>query len=454
MKQDSRNSISVIQRNLDESLKVNPIEDGNTPVSNPHQGYMYTSEINDANYTDKLKSYGFLVESIYSNKSVTGNNSYYQITVTYEVGNEGTHSGWFGANLIKVGDSFVLKNESTYEFNWVKGSVIAISNVSVNSANSPLISYTYTLACAFSEGLTNKLPQGVLNPGDVTFYTDRRIFTETDDKAPINLLSSIRDGKVQFSWDDPTSKSVKYKLTYRLEDNSVPASFYNVCGNHYNFNGKLKAKIDSVGSISTVKIIDPGSSISWETTTPNIITSTLGVTPPALSFYNNGCGELEIIKFKIIEANSWGPNYITCTLAPIGPDLLNLISPRNYVDLYENTRLGEARISNVVSTAGIYTVAIIEYESSFIYTTFDELQADIIGKHIKVHIGVQVFNPGLDMNKEPIISCDKYNENTKYVLEVSSFPSPGTYYWKVDSIFDCNEKSFTEWSQEAKLIII
>ena len=450
MKQDSRNSISVIQRNLDESLKVNPIEDGNTPVSNPHQGYMYTSEINNSDYDGAYKC---TVNSIFSNKSITGNNSYYQITVTYEVTDEGAYGGFFGNTLIKAGDSFVLKNGNTYDFNWVKGSVVAISDTSINSTMAPVIEYTYTLACAFTEGLTSNLPQGILAAGDVEFHTDRRIFIEKDEKAPINLLSAVRDGKVQFSWDDPTSKSVKYKLTYRLEDNSVPASFYNVCGNHYNFNGKLKAKIDSVGSISTVKIIDPGSSISWETTTPNIITSTLGVTPPALSFYNNGCGELEIIKFKIVEANSWGPNYITCTLAPIGTDLLNLISPRNYVDLYENTRLGEARISNIVSTAGIYTVAIIEYESSFIYTTFDELQADIIGKHIKVHTGVQVFNPGLDMNKEPIISCDKYNENTKYVLEVSSFPSPGTYYWKVASIFDCNEKSFTEWSQEAKLII-
>jgi hypothetical protein len=57
------------------------------------------------------------------------------------------------------------------------------------------------------------------------------------------------------------------------------------------------------------------------------------------------------------------------------------------------------------------------------------------------------------MNKEPKIVCDKYNENTKNVITVGSIPAPGTYYWKVASIFDCNEKTYTEWSQEAKLII-
>jgi hypothetical protein len=451
MKQDNRNSVSVIQRNLDETIKVNPIEDGNTPGINPNQGYMYTSEINDSDYAE---AYKFTVDSIFSNKTVTGSNSYFQITVSYEVTDESIYGGWFGNNLIKAGDTFVLKDDLTYDFNWVKGSVVAISNVNVNSTNAPIITYTYTLACAFTEGLTDKLPQGVLNPGDVDFYTDRRIFMDRDDKAPINLLSSIRDGKVQFTWDDPTNTAVKYNFTFRSEDNSYDNGITLICGNSYNFNGELKAKINSIGEVSAVKIVDPGISIGWQVALPTAITSTVGVTPPTVVLFNDGCGSLGITEYKIVEVSSVTSNTITCKVFLTAQQIIgNAIWPRTYVDLYQNKQLGEATISVVGSVVGEYTNIEIEYESPFTYSTLADAQLDLIGKKFKAHTGAYVPGPGSGMNKEPKLECDKYNENTKNVINIGNFPGAGTYYWKVASIFDCNQKSFTEWSQEAKLII-
>jgi len=452
MKQDSRNSISVIQRNLDEALQVNPIEDGNTPGINPNQGYMYTSEINDSDYTN---AYKFVVDSIFSNKSITGNNSYFQIAVSYEATDEGAYGGWFGNNLIKTGDTFVLKPDLTYEFNWVKGSVVAVVDTIINSTNTPVITYTYILACAFTEGLTTNLPQGVLIPGDVDFYTDRRVFMEKDDKAPVNLLSSIRNGKVQFSWEDPTSLAVKYKFIFRSEDNSYDSGVFPICGNTWNFNGKVQAKINSLGEVYTVKIIDPGTTIGWEETYPTIITSTLGITPPVIALYNDGYGSLGIINYKIVEVSSVSANTITCKITRIDNNL-NLTGPppvKTYVDLYQNKHLGDARISLTGITIDVYTNVEIEYESGFTYTTLADAQADLVGREIKCHSGAFIANSGLDMNKEPILEYDKYNENIKNVYEVTNFPGTGTYYWKVASIFDYNEKTFTEWSQEAKLII-
>ena len=453
MKQDNRNSISVIQRNLDESLRVNPIEDGNTPADNPHQGYMYTSEINDPDY---VNAYKFDVNSIFSNKSITGNNSYYQIEVVYKVTDEGSYGGLFGNNLIKAGDTFILENDDMDFFNWVKGSVVAISNINVNSTNAPIITYTYTLACAFTEGLTANLPQGFLAPGQVSFHTDRRVFIEKDDKAPVNLLSSVRGNKVQFTWDDPTNKAIKYNFFFRSEDNTYNSGVQKVCGNHYNFNGKVKVNLKN-DQIHSIKIVDPGNSISFVVAKPNVITSS-NATIPFISFYNDGCGQLAIQEWEIIKVVSITSNSISCTVAPTKIDQL---SPgpdnRMYVDFFQNKQLGEAAITNHYPIDFIRWNITIEYDNSYSYGSLTDAQNDLIGKRIKIHTGVDT-NPGLDFNKEPILECDKYNENTKYVLNTTliyswDIPGPGTYYWKVASIFDCNEKSFTEWSQEVKLII-
>ena len=453
MKQDNRNSISVIQRNLDEALRVNPIEDGNTPVNDPNQGYMYTSEINDPDYVDV---YNCAVNSIFSNKTKTGNNNYYQITVTYEVTDNGVYGGLFGNNLIKVGDTFVLKNESIYDFDWVKGSVIAISNISLNSTNAPVIEYTYTLSCAFSEGLTDKLPQGVLASGDVGFYTDRRVFVEKDVEAPINLLSSVRsDGKILFTWEDPTNKAVKYNFTFRSEDNSYNGGITTICGNTFNFNGNVQAKLNSLGEIQYVKIIDPGTQAGWQTVIPNVITSTLGVTSPTVIFYNDNCGSLGIRECQIVEVTAINVNTVSCKFKDISALTLGgAFWPRVYLDLYQNKNLGNQTWLDVLNTpAGDYYNVDIKWNSSFVYNSLAEAQADLVGKRFKAHTGVYTSGPGLNMNKEPKIVCDKYNENTKNVITVGSIPAPGTYYWKVASIFDCNEKTYTEWSQEAKLII-
>lgn len=454
MKQDNRNSISVIQRNLDEALRVNPIEDGNTPLNDPNQGYMYTSEINDPDYTD---AYKFIVNSIFSNKTKTGNNNYYQITVTYEVTDNGAYGGLFGNNLIKVGDTFVLKDDLMQDFNWVKGSVIAITNVSLNSTNAPIIEYTYTLSCAISEGLTNRLPQGVLAAGDVMFYTDRRVFVEKDDRAPINLLSSIKNGKVLFSWDDPTNKAVKYNFTFRLEDNSYNNGITTICGNSYNFNGNVQAKLNSLGAIQYVKIIDPGKDIAWQFEIPNVITSTLGVTPPVITFYNDSCGSLGIKECQIVEVTAVNASTVTCKFKDISTFMFGsggAFWPRVYVDLYQNKNLGDQTWLDVINgSVGEYYDVNIKWDSSFSYNSLSDAQADLVGKRFKAHTGVYVVSAGLNMNKEPKIFCDKYIENTKNVIDAGNFPTPGTYYWKVASIFDCNEKSYTEWSQEVKLII-
>lgn len=452
MKQDNKNSISIIQRNLDDALRVNPIEDGNAPMNNTNQGYIYTSEIINSDYTD---SYLFNVKSIFSKKNVTGNDNYYQVLLSYKANDENFNSAWFGNNLIKVGDPFTLKNAASINFNYVKGSVISIENITVNSTLTPTITYEYTLSCSIAEGLSSDLPQGMVPTGAIDFLTNRRIFKEINDKAPTNLLSSIRNNTAEFSWEDPDSKAIGYHFTYRTENNSYTSEIFYLYGNTWNFNGKVKAKIDGNG-ITTVKILDNGKDLAFPVITPNVILSSNAVVVPVIQFWNDGLGHLAIDDFKIVAINSTGSNTINCSIQPIGrPTWGSAIGNRTFIDFSENTFLGDARItSNPIQFGNDFLAVTIEYESSFTYPNIAIAENDLIGKIIKAHTGVKILNSGAGIVKEPIIQCDKYNENTKNVFTTSSFVSvPNTYYWKVASIFEYNQKSFSEWSTEEKIIV-
>jgi hypothetical protein len=458
MKQDNRNKVSVIQRNLDESLSVNPIENGNDPTNSGQQGYMYTSEIDNINLNFSSLYTGF-VESIVSKKSVTGNNDFFELKVIYIVPNLPTGGHLFGNNLVDAGDAFVLSPFLLQlldlpGFNYVKGSVIKVINIEINDEGGETY-YKYTLLCSVAEGMSVNLPfmPTIEFVTGAMFLTNRRIFMNNDDKAPTNLLSSIKDGEVLFSWDDPTNKAVKYNFSVRSEDSSYNSGVLGVYGNSYNFNGKVQAKINSLGEVTTVKIIDPGFNIAWQEVTAIPIYSTLGASPPMVFFLNNKCGSLEISEYKIVDVSSIGSNTVICTVFPYSTTQVIDISIFTYIDLYENTHLGDARVLTTPTDVDGYVTVEIEYEAAFTYSSLVSAQADLIGKKFKAHTGALLSSSGSGMNKEPKLVCDKYNENVKNVIDTDVFPGPGTYYWRVASIFDCNEKSFTEWSPEAKLII-
>jgi hypothetical protein len=73
----------------------------------------------------------------------------------------------------------------------------------------------------------------------------------------------------------------------------------------------------------------------------------------------------------------------------------------------------------------------------------------IMRQKLKIHTGIEVLSTGSNMTKPPKISYDKYSTNTKFVQPISS----DTWYWSVASVFDCEQKTYSEWSPEELLIV-
>lgn len=482
MKQDNRNSISVIQRNLDESLIVNPIENGNDPTSSEQQGYMYTSEISKDNSEDDYAlAYGGMVVSIFSKKTSTGNNDYFELKVFYSCYNEPvTDAAVFGNNLIKAGDAFSLRAFpptpvpfddivlQSPPFNYVKGSVIKVVSID-ETGDSPYLNYTYTIICSIAEGLSNNLPQYQFETPvfffdppilitNIQFLTNRRMFKSNNANVPINLDSSItkiiydNDDRynINFYWDDPTNTAVSYKLMIRNAIDPRDQYILPVNGNSLEFNAKITPllfKTDPFpGYVSAFKIEDPGygyalPEVRLNTTAfPGAPFSGFGVTDNCGSLYLSDC---VILQYTIIDSKS-----ISVIVRAVSG--LGIAVPRIYVDFGMN-------VGGVVTEFVEFLTE--DNETQEIIIMFDDYydisSMNLINKKITLHSLFFIPTPIVN-NKLPLITYDKYNANTKYALSVDAengLLAPGNYYWSVASIFDCNQKSFSEWSQEELLII-
>lgn len=453
MKQDNRNRVSSIQKNLDNSLQVNPIEDGNTPVNDPRQGYMYTAEIDNSDYE---QAYKFDVQGIMSLKTTTGNNNYYQLTVKFRMYDQLSNSDWFGSNILKAGDPFTLipligGPLNVNQFNWVKGSIIQVQNITITTVSGPEHIVRANLLCSFSEGLSKDLPQGYDNDGFATMLTTRRIFAEHTNPSPSNLISAVNKSSqtINFYWDDLTSNAVSYRVNLRLSNNTQRYTF-DVYGDTPNFNGSLKPYVRS-GVVVSTKITDQGSGWSMENETPNMIVSS-NVTAPVIKVHNNQQGQARISKWRIVGNNiNTASNFISIVVEPLD---YNILYDASFVDM--NDGLSDLAFINGETAIGKYNTIIIQYPDGNPYSTLsaDEFETRFFNKIIDIHSGVEIISSGSGIIKDPIFEYDKYPTTTKWVLPLSTILSQGPeWYWSVASIFDNDKKIFSEWSQEELLIV-
>jgi hypothetical protein len=97
----------------------------------------------------------------------------------------------------------------------------------------------------------------------------------------------------------------------------------------------------------------------------------------------------------------------------------------------------------------MYSVTLL-FENDLPYLNFSELFDAITKKTLSIHTGITITSLGNSLVKVPKVIYDKYPNNVKYV---ANGLGSGKYYWSVASIYDCEEKSFSEWSQEQLLIV-
>ncbi len=447
MKRESR--IAELQKNLSSNLEENPIEDGNT--DSIAQGILYTSEINDSDSYEN--TYEALVLQVLPDKNRTGTNNIYKLIIKYLIHNSIANE-WYGKNLVKSGDSFVILNkESQYDFNYIKGSIIQIIDAYEGGTDPKEI--TYEIICSITEG----------NPGDLSLdggqilKTNRRLYVDELYNSPINLYStySYENQKLFFYWDDITQLAVSYKLQIRSAD-ALNKYIFEVNGNSVDFTGSVIPLIFNAGEsyppnkLTALKIEDVGRYMSLNKYTPTFIT---GGTPPIANLYTTNTGELEITNWLLLDVISYTDftieliiknNGIECKteLVQSFGGLRNL----QYVEIQDIAN--QFIIDNITQTDSYYTIKLLS-QNTLTYIDLQQAKTNLIKKNIKIHTGVHIIDAGDNLLKLPKIVYDKYPNNIKYIID-NTFAS-GTYYWSVSSVFNGNKKIYSEWSPEEILII-
>jgi len=455
----NNNRISLTQRNLDLNLQVNPIEDGNSSNDIP-QGYLATSEIDAAGYDGAFSGY---INEIISERPRTGNDNYFKIKVVYQV--DDYRNGWFGSNLIKEGDPFMIDALPIISsFNPLRGYIVNVINFTEYKGSQIVYECIYELLCCITEG-----DLAILNPSNITYFApgyaipgytitgqrfnvNRRIFNYENLDAPNNLQSTFVNGKNVFFWNDPTNTAVAYKLSLRLENNTQK-NIFNVVGNSPTFNGELQPLLSYTNpdQLGAVKIVNPGYSFSAETKAPVLVTTG---TPPQINMLMNKCGAVDITEWIILDSISLSTHSTVLRIKLVGKNpeqgLSSLFQPGgSYYTDFQHPDIGDSyTTSGTLVDGNVYDVDFQLFESA--PPIFHSGAPELIGKKIKIHTGIGISNRGSGLTKPPKVVYDKYLTTAKYAL---FWPFAGTYYWSVASIFDCNQKTFSEWSQEEKLII-
>ena len=433
------------QKFLDSNLDVNPFEDGNTP-ENTVQGFIYTSEIDNTDYVD---AYEGIVSSLTSEKFRTGNDNFYTIRVTYKTDNS-VADGWFGSNLIKEGEPFIMINGTgPSTFDYFKGAIVNIIDIEVTIGPSTT-SYRYNLLCNLTEG-----DPGYLSPtGGQIFKTNRRLFTEKTKSFPVDLHASSENGVVRFEWTDETELAVSYRINVRVANDPINSTTLLVNGNHANFYGSIETQLSS-GSATDWKITDSNYGCSFEVIPVNFIASG---NLPSVNLHTDSCGSIEISEWEVLHISSWNlnPNYMVLTIQPRGKkswaNLDSLIFPQALWFEFDSLDIkGYVRVATPTTRQDTYSVTIYPNRliSEWDNLTGEERLERLIRQKLKIHTGIEVLSTGSNMTKPPKISYDKYSTNTKFVYPIGS----GDWYWTVASVFDCEQKTYSEWSPEELLIV-
>lgn len=440
------NKTSVRQRELDSNLSVNPIEDGNTPADRLNQGVIYTSEL-DEGYSN---AYEGRVVGISSERTRTGSVNFFVIEVEYTVDAE-LPNGWFGNNLINEGEPFTIKNgSSAIDFNYVKGYIVKINNKEVTTVSSSDV-YNYKLLCSITEGDVSQL----LPTGEQVFLTNRRIFSkETQYLPPINLYSSLKEdsNRIIFFWEDKTELAVNYQVRVRTSDLVTYDEIKTASGNHTEFKGYIEPLIfqppyGATGAVTTFKFTDLGVGCSITDFPLNFITSS---TTPVANAYVDKCGSLQTSTWSVCEVMGTGTNYIDINIKQKGVETIPGPTAGHYIEIpVENARSNNAYISSLTGT-GNYMNAQIYFEN-YSFKSIIDAEDQLIGKDVIIHSGIDVSSFGSGLTKPPKIYYDKYPTNTKFAWPTGL--TAGIYYWSVASCFDCNQKTYSEWSPEELLIV-
>lgn len=438
-----KSSFSTVQ-DTDRFLIVSPVEDGNTPLDLINQGYIYTSESIDDYFYDT--EYSSPILSFVSRRSTTNVGYVYEIVVEYTAKEapSATNPGLYGSNLIKKGDFFTITSIND-SHSYINGAVIDILDIAVNGPVADTYTYEYNLLCNINSG------DPLLIEVNDNFIWKRRIYTDSSNEPvkayPSNLLATLKPDGIYFRWTDSTDIAFKYNLRIREKNISDGGglTYFNVTGLRANGNNDilLKPFLGTTGSydkkISTVKIENVGTYYSVNPIVKIIGTGTGANVQCKLT--DNGSLHKDL--YRVYYAD-----YTTGTVRIQANEHTFIPEESSYVenlsgDLFVKTKsdLGNRNweITFAKSTGEDFT-----FDSSF--------ANQIIDRQIYVHSGIIVLNGGNDYRRIAYTEIKKYSTEDIYFVPSGILPA-GEYYWSVCSIFNPNNKTYSEWTPETYIQI-
>lgn len=252
----TKNTPAIFERYQAQSQRNADIEDGNT-VNNTAQSKIWTSDISSVDgYTT---NYAAPIISLFPPISNTGQIWNYVIQIDYDATLQagGSNPGFFGSNLLKANDNFIIGGQG---HDWVKGFINKILDISYSGGPSTY-TYNYTLFVTIVDGEPLKVKSGTS-----TFYWNRQIADNPEsleNKSPDSISVSYNptSHETKLFWKDynQTAKRHIVKIRDTSNTDTLQLKYLPTFGNLINFNGKLEPIIDAnTGDVSTVKIVDPG----------------------------------------------------------------------------------------------------------------------------------------------------------------------------------------------------
>jgi hypothetical protein len=442
----------------DQSLRPPSIEDGNVP-GGELQGKIFTSEITSAD--DYSVSYSaVLVDIPTANLRETGTLNVFSFTVRYQAVQEpspATNPGFFGSNLIKEGDPFLVKS-ATHD--WVRGYVSNVVDVQVSNVGF-IYSYIYTLSCTVTQGNPLEMKINDVFGWNRQIYQDPSTFNNA--VPPINFSSSYdrNTQDIYFYWDDVNQESRKYRIMVR--DTSNPSNYF-----FYYVKGKTQNPVISIkpfllgGGVATYKILNPGVDAA---NVKSLVIKGNGSGAFAYTSLDND-GSLRFDEFIVYDVNV-GTNQIyvyanktvsfTTQTSFVYNDWptpylrsyaenLPAHTPSSGTDYYVS---GNSQVYPGNNRYFVLNLTDANTGSNPMFSLAWKNQ--VLNTKIKLHTGIRTVTTGTGYSGKAVASAKESLSRARFYVDpdlFSSFPTGSTWAFSVSAIYDEINKLYTEWTPE------
>lgn len=457
------NTPDIYTRYQDTSIKAPSVEDGNAPAGDAKQGKIYTSEIgNTAGYD---ADYSASITDVKSTVYTTGTNFIYDIDMTYVAVFQSitaTDPGYYGSNLFKAGEAFVIKGQAN---DWVRGYIASIKSIVTTLGPLPNeVTFDIRLACTVIQGDPKVITVNDKFLWKRQMYQDESTFK--DAYVPINLSATVdsTSGKGYFYWDDVNQESRKYILSLRdvsSTTNPTPSLFF-INGKTPNPETKIKA-FNAGSTITTYKILDkgePGSSRKQLTIkgsgTGEIASSIRGADGRLLTndyiIYDAIVGTNNIYVYSEAPISNQGVVFYPAPVQP-GTYIDGLPSLGNTTDFYVN---GVAIPPGVPTTGRYLNLDLFDASTGVAIVITPAWRDSLLNTKAVTHDGVTQNTVGTGYAGKVIVAEEVIPTRTRWFYDpvIYGTLSSGSYAWTVCAIYDEINKLYTEWAPEEYISIL